>query len=183
MNPHVSEWLAAYHDGELPASRQHQVEKHVQDCPTCRAELDALKELSTFLKADKVPHQTPPERFAAQVQLRLPRTLPSRARQNGGQQIPRWALGVPLALIILWAFLQAAIQITSIILTADTVFGSAAFFNRWIPPAGLFKTSASLFLFNTILLIGTIILWSAWMALWLAWKRNQNESSIKGGAI
>ena len=78
MNPHVIEWLAAYHDGELPAHRQHLVEKHLQDCPTCRAELEALEELSSFLKADFVPPHTPAERFAAQVQLRLPHASLSR---------------------------------------------------------------------------------------------------------
>ena len=87
MNPHVSELLAAYHDGELPVNRQHQVEKHLQDCPTCRAELGALEELSSFLKADLVPHQTPPERFAAQVQLRLPRAPLPRTPQRSSQPL------------------------------------------------------------------------------------------------
>ncbi len=182
MSMHVSELLAAYHDGELTSNRLHQVEIHVQDCPTCRAELEVLEELSSLLKTDVVPHQTSLERFAAQVQLRLPRASPSRARQNGGQQIPRWALGVPLALIIVWAFLQAALKVTSFILTADQVFGQrAALFNNWIPTEGLLKTSADLLLVNTILFITTTILWSAWMALWLAWKKDQNELSIKGG--
>ena len=184
MNPHVSELLAAYHDGELPVNRQHQVEKHLQDCPTCRAELEALEELSSLLKADFVPHQTPPERFAAQVQLRLPRALLSRTRQRGGQP-PRWVLGVPLALIIVWAFLQAALKVTAFILTADQAFGTTggrtAFFNSWITTEGFLETSANLLLLNSILLIGTIILWSAWMALWLAWNKNQTESTIKGG--
>jgi len=181
MNPHVSELLAAYHDGELPVNRQHQVEKHLQDCPTCRAELEALEELSYFLKADFVPHQTSPERFAAQVQLRLPRASLSRTGQNEGRT-PRWILGVPLALIIVWAFLQAALKVTAFILTTDQVLGPrAAFLNSWMTTAGFLETGANLLLFNTILLIGTIILWSAWMALWLAWNRNKNASFIKGG--
>lgn len=181
MNPHVSELLAAYHDGELPGKRQHQVEKHLQDCPACRAELVALKELSSLLKADSVPPHTSPERFTAQVQLRLPRASLSRTRQNEGKT-PRWILGVPLALIIVWAFLQAALKVTAFILTTDQVLGQrVAFFTSWIPTEGLFQTIASLLIFNTVLLIGTTILWSAWMAVWLAWNRNQNESSIKGG--
>jgi anti-sigma factor RsiW len=184
MNPHVSEWLAAYHDGELPASRQHQVEKHLQDCPTCRAELEALKELSSFLKADIVPAQTPPERFAAQVQLRLPRASLSRADQRAGKP-PRWVLGIPLVLITVWAFLQAALKLATFILTADQIFGvvggRAALLKSWITTEGFVETSANLLLLNGLLLIGTIILWSAWMALWLAWNKNQTETSIKGG--
>ncbi|MEO7838929.1 MAG: hypothetical protein ABIU06_06235, partial [Anaerolineales bacterium] len=86
------------------------------------------------------------------------------------------------ALIIVWAFLQAALKVTAFILTTDQVLGQrVAFFNNWIPTEGLFETIASLLIFNTVLLIGTTILWSAWMAVWLAWTRNQNESSIKGG--
>ena len=181
MNPHLSELLPAYHDGELTSNRQRQVEKHLQDCPTCRAELEALEELSSLLKADFVPDPTPPERFAAQVQLRLPRASLSRTRHREGQP-PRWVLGVPLALIIVWAFLQAALKVTAFILTTDQVLGQpVAFFDSWIPTEGLFQTIASLLIFNTILLMGTTILWSAWMALWLAWNRNQTESSIKGG--
>ena len=184
MNLHVSEWLAAYHDGELPANRQHQVEKHLQGCPSCRAELEALEELSSFLKADFVPPQTPPERFAAQVQLRLPRASLSRTLQGAGQP-PRWVLGIPLVLITVWAFLQAALKVATFILTADQVLGiaggRAALLKNWIATESFLETSANLLLFNGLLLIGTLILWSAWMALWLAWTRNQTETSIKGG--
>ena len=181
MNSHVSELLAAYHDGELTSNRRQQVENHLQDCSTCRAELEALAELSSFLKTDAIPPQTPPERFAAQVQLRLPRTSLSRTSQRAGQP-PRWVLGGPIALIIVWAFLQAALKVSAFILTTNQLLGQrAAFLNRWITTAGFLETSANLLLLNSILLIGTIILWSAWMALWLAWNRNQTESSLKGG--
>ncbi|MGE5263702.1 MAG: anti-sigma factor family protein [Acidobacteriota bacterium] len=174
MNQHVSELLAAYHDGELSSNRRYKVEKHLQDCPTCRAELEALGELSSLLRADPVPDQTPPERFAAQVQLRLPRVSPPRARQNAGQS-SRWVLGVPLALIFLWAFLEGALRVTALILTTDNVLGAAGgraeLFNSWITTQGFFETNANLLLLDTVLLIGTIIFWSAWMAFWLAWKK------------
>jgi anti-sigma factor RsiW len=183
MNPHVIEWLAAYHDGELPSGRRGQVEEHLKDCQTCRAELEALQELSSLLKADPLPAHTPPERFTAQVQLRLPHASLSQARQNGGRP-PRWVLGVPLALIGVWAFLQAALWVTSATLEADQVFGShTALFNGWLTTGGLFETDTDLFLFNAVLLVVITVLWSAWMALWLAWKKNKNESSIKGGVI
>ncbi len=181
MKPHVSELLAAYHDGELPSNRQRQVERHLQDCPACRAELESFRELSSLLKADSVPHQTSPERFAAQVQLRLPRASVSRTGQKAGQP-PRWVLGIPLALIMVWAFMQAALKVTAFVLTADQVLGQrAVLFNSWITTEGLLSTGANLFLFNAILLIGTTILWSAWMAFWLAWNKNENQLSIKGG--
>lgn len=181
MNPHVHEWLAAYHDGELPAHRRQQVQKHIEDCSTCRAELESFLELSSLLKVDQVPPQTSPKLFAAQVQLRLPRAVSSRTIPNEGQ-LPRWVMGIPLALIIVWAFLAAAIRVTTFVLTADQVLGRYdAVFGSWIKTESLLNTSVNLILFHAILLICTTILWSAWMALWLAWKNNQNETTIKGG--
>jgi anti-sigma factor RsiW len=174
MNPHVIELLAAYHDGELTSNRQQEVEKHLRDCPTCRAELEALEALSSYLKADSVPTSTSPERFAAQVQLRLPRSSMDYTRQKG-EQPPRWVLGVPVVLIITWAFLQAALWVTAMILTAGPVSGlHIELFPGWITAEGLFEAAVNLLLFNFILIIGTTILWSAWMALWLAWKKSQN---------
>jgi anti-sigma factor RsiW len=181
MNPHVNEWLAAYHDGELPAYRRQQVEKHLEDCAACRAELESFLELSSLLKVDSVPHQTPPQRFAAQVNLRLPRAVSSRTLQKE-DQLPRWVMGVPLILIIVWAFLAAALQVTTFVLAADQVLGQReAIFSNWIQSESLLSTGANLILFHAILLICTTVLWSAWMALWLAWKNNQNETTIKGG--
>jgi anti-sigma factor RsiW len=171
MTSHVLEWLAAYHDGELTPNRQRLVEEHLQDCPTCRAELDAIEGLSSLLKADLVPQQTPPQRFAAQVQLRLSRITPLPRRS--ADQLPRWVLGAPFALIVVWAFLQAALWVTSFILTADWALGQRAeLFNRWIESEGLFESIGNLLLLNAALLVGTTVLWGTWMAFWLAWKQN-----------
>ncbi|MBI5032884.1 MAG: zf-HC2 domain-containing protein [Chloroflexi bacterium] len=173
MNSHVTDLLAAYHDGELSSNRRHSVDKHLQDCRTCRAELETLEKLSSLLRANPVPDYTPPERFAAQVQLRLPRTLSPRARQSQGQS-SRWVLGIPLALIFVWAFLQSALRVAAFILTADNLLGQrTALFNSWLTPQGFFETTANLLLLDTVLLIGTIIFWSAWMALWIAWKKDK----------
>jgi len=52
MNEHVTEWIGAYHDGELRGARLLQVESHLLDCAACQAELDALSALSTLLQED-----------------------------------------------------------------------------------------------------------------------------------
>jgi len=172
MTSHVLEWLAAYHDGELTINRQRQVEQHLQDCQTCRAELDAIEGLSSLLKADPVPQQTPPQRFAAQVQLRLPRTSPPFPRQNA-DPLPRWVLSAPLALIVVWAFLQSALWITSFILTADWFLGQRiVLFNSWLASESLPETIGDLLLLNAALLVGTTVLWATWMAFWWTWKQN-----------
>ena len=173
MSPHVSELLAAYHDGELSLKRQQQVESHLQDCPACRAELEELEGLTSALKAYIVPDSTPPERFAAQVQLRLPHATLAPARSKG--ELPaHWALGVPLALIIAWTALQAALWVISATLSVDNLTGQrAAFFNSWIPAGELLSINGNLLVINIILFAGTTILWSAWMALWLVWKEKE----------
>jgi len=62
--------------------------------------------------------QLPRSRFAAQVQLRLPHAALAPARPKG--ELPaHWALGVPLALIIAWTALQAALWVISATLSVD----------------------------------------------------------------
>jgi hypothetical protein len=88
-------------------------------------------------------------------------------------------LGAPLALIFVWAFLEGAVRVTALILTADNVLGTAGgraeLFNSWITTQGFFETNANLLLLDTVLLIGTIIFWSAWMAFWLVWKKTKMD--------
>ena len=114
MKPHVTEWLGAYHDGELTSNRKHQVENHLLDCETCRAEFESYKELSSLLKTDVVPHQTSTERFVSNLTLNLPRRpiqTPSRkALEIGWWLIPVGALGV-------WLFLQITFSLSSVFLT------------------------------------------------------------------
>ena len=174
MTSHVLEWLGAYYDGELNSGRRRQVEDHLQDCPTCREELESLNELSSLLKADSPSPRTSPQRFVAQVQLQLPRQSARSARRNT-DQLPRWVLGAPLVLIGIWAFLQSALWMTSLILAADWALGPRAmFFGNWIATEGWLESMGSLFLLNAGLLIGTAVLWATWMAFWWAWKQSLN---------
>src|SRR5512140_3741356 len=117
MSEHILEWLPAYHDHELPPLQRSRVESHLRDCPSCRAELQTLAGLSALLKSDPAPQFTPPERFAAQVQLLLPRRPVKKATR-----LPRWVLGAPLALIVVGAFLQAALLVTWLVLAAGSTF-------------------------------------------------------------
>jgi len=132
MNEHVSAWLEAYHDGELDGRRLHQVASHLAQCAACRAELDRLQALSTLLQASPAAsHLTPPERFVAQVGLRLPRyqahPLWYQAASVG------WRL-TPVGLFGAYAILQAVFIVTGIVMLALRLGGeparqSAAWFN------------------------------------------------------
>jgi predicted anti-sigma-YlaC factor YlaD len=162
MSEHVLDWLPAYHDGELHGKALQQVENHLQACATCRAELQALQSLSSVLKSAPVPDLTPPGRFAAQVALRLPRRAAPRP--------PGWRLGVPLALIVIWAFVHTGLQLASWLFTADWLLDI-----RWIETDSFLRTTATLTGLNFALLVITAILWAGWMGLWVAWERHQAQ--------
>jgi hypothetical protein len=81
---HVSDWLGAYMDGEVRASERQCIEAHLILCAECRAELEALTQLSRRLQESPLPEPaTPAGRFAAQVALRLPPRMAKRPSQIG----------------------------------------------------------------------------------------------------
>lgn len=105
MDEHVHAWLEAYHDGELHGRRLQQVEHHLAHCAECRSEMERLSALAALLQENPAPSNLmPPDRFVAQVGLRLP-------RQQQEEAWPRtfkagWQV-VPLALFGAWVFVQA----------------------------------------------------------------------------
>jgi anti-sigma factor RsiW len=116
MSEHVTTWLGAYHDGELGGRRLRQVEEHLADCATCRAVLERLRALGALLQESPPAEDLmPPERFVAQVGLRLPRrpARPAwqRALHTGWRLMPAGLLGA-------WAFVQAVFVVAGLVLTA-----------------------------------------------------------------
>lgn len=114
MNGHVNDWLGAYYDGELHGRRLQQVKTHLAHCAACRAELEQLRALGALLQASPAAEGlTPPERFVAQVELRLPRRheRPAWQRTLG----IGWRLA-PLGLLGAWAFVQAALAVAGVVL-------------------------------------------------------------------
>ena len=68
MAEHVTEWLGAYHDGELGAAAARKIEAHLAECGACRAELEEIRRLSDLLK-DEILEENfiLADRFAANV--------------------------------------------------------------------------------------------------------------------
>jgi anti-sigma factor RsiW len=194
MNEHVSAWLEAYHDGELDGRRLHQVKSHLAQCAACRAELDRLQALSTLLQASPAAsHLTPPERFVAQVGLRLPRhpaqPLSDRAASLG------WRLA-PVGLFGAYAILQALFIVTGIVMLALRLGGeparqSAAWFNSLgtglndLAPIGLpvldsvlsipdsvLAVSGGVVLYLGLMAVIGLLYWS-WLATW--WVRQHHH--------
>ena len=116
MKSHVTELLAAYHDGELTSHRKQQVENHLLECATCSAELESFREFSSLLKMDVVPQQISTERFVANVTLSLPhqreQSQSRKALEIGWWLIPVGALGA-------WLFLQITFSLSSVVLTVS----------------------------------------------------------------
>jgi anti-sigma factor RsiW len=122
MPEHVTEWLGAYHDGELHGARLRQVEEHLAGCAACRAELEEMRSLSGMLQSDvPVGEFLSAERFAANLALSLSRG-PSPARP---QSLPRrflkigWWL-IPALLLGAWLFLEITQSLSALLtLAAD----------------------------------------------------------------
>jgi hypothetical protein len=113
---HVTEWIGAYHDGELKGARLQQVAAHLEHCVTCRAELEALQGLSGLLQtAPAITPRAPARTFAAQVGLRLPH--PTTMQQPAWRKALKfgWQFA-PLGLIVIWAFAQAVSWVTGLVL-------------------------------------------------------------------
>ncbi len=116
MTEHVTVWLGAYHDGELRGLRLRQVEAHLAHCATCRTELERLGALTALLQeSPAAAGLTPPERFVAQVKLRLPRRPERPATQRALET--GWRLA-PLGLLGAWAFIQAMFIVAGVVLVA-----------------------------------------------------------------
>ena len=207
MMEHVSAWLEAYHDGELSKRRSRQVEAYVADCASCRAELEALRALTGLLQESPAPlGLMSPERFVAQVGLRLPRrpVQPAwrRALEAGWRLAPAGLLGT-------WAFVQALIIVSGIVLTGIDVGLAGDVAAALLPAqqpnwglieiirlAGVDLSDASRFMLD-ILGTGTglslttfasvinsvvfgLLLWS-WLASW--WARHQHRPGAVGAQL
>lgn len=124
MNQHVTNWLEAYHDGELHGLRLRQVEAHLAQCPACRAELEQLQALSALLQESPAAERlTAPDRFMAQVRLRLAR----RPEQPAGRRALEtgWRL-IPAGLLGAWAFAQAVFVMAGVVLIVLNLSHGAA---------------------------------------------------------
>ncbi len=130
---HILEWLQAYHDGELQGCQLQRVEAHLAHCENCRTELKSLQAFSALLQANPpATNLTRPDRFVAQVGLRLPprstQTALQRALETG------WRL-VPVGLFGAWAFVQTAFVVVTGILLAQNHPLLASLFTSVLPPA------------------------------------------------
>jgi anti-sigma factor RsiW len=134
---HVTRWIPAYHDGELPERERQRLEGHLATCPACRAELTALQQLSTVFQTDTLAAAPATAAFTRAVVSRLG----PQPRRWTWQQALQWGWqAAPLAIIVAWAAIQTILTVMA---------------GLWLANAGLFPG----FSLPTWLL--------AWLAFWL----------------
>jgi len=116
MSDHVLELLGAYLDGELHNGQLHKVQAHLDECQACTAEYQSLQALSAELHAIPLPDLPSPERFAADVTLRLPRTQDKPLRKSA-LEIGWWL--APVGLVVAWIFLSTTLLVSNMVINAN----------------------------------------------------------------
>ena len=194
MFNHVTEWLNAYHDGELKNGRLQQVEKHLAGCESCRMELESLRSLSGLLQEAPAPDLPSPERFAAQVNLLLPHKRTSSPKPTLFDS--GWWM-IPVGIVTIWVFASTALLLGNVLSVADSfgLLGSTT--SSWISnPAQNADVTATLGGFGVlsgdslqwaertesltrsaypqiVLQVSVAVLYLAWFAVW--WVRHTRQ--------
>jgi hypothetical protein len=146
MANHVSEWLGAYHDGELYGARLHQVEAHLAGCTTCQTELDEIRGLSDLLHSQElVDDFLPTERFVDNLALQLPRQAEQHPVRPAIKTL--WWLA-PIGLLGIWLCVDITRNLSTLLtLAVDTGLfnGNLAWLGGNPIQMGWFTTAMDLF--------------------------------------
>lgn len=202
MSKHMIEWLSAYLDGELRDSQVQQVESHLVECESCREELESLARLSSLLHEVPVPDFTPPERFAARVNLRLPRR-PASAPKSRIAEVGWWM--VPAGLVASWIFIGTSFFVSDILSVANNlgILGTASNWlaldpaspTYWSVTLGQFgvlsenslgwvlstETFTRSSLLQITLQVSISLLYLSWLAVWWARRQRQGQDQLLEG--
>lgn len=116
MNLHIdTQWMDLYLDGEMSAAQHRQAETHLAGCPACRAALERRRALSgLLLSAPPAPQGKTAERFAAEIERQM-QNAPAQAAAPGHPWLRAAWVAVPLALLGVLVFFQAASLLTNLV--------------------------------------------------------------------
>ena len=202
MSNHMSEWLNTYFDGELTGKLLHQVEDHLAECETCQAELDSLQGLSELLHDVPAPEFTPADRFAAQVNLRIPHKQVVISRKQVMEA--GWWM-IPVGLLASWIFISTAFALGDVLLAAGNLgllsgvsewLGSVpsnhVYLSTTIGQMGLLsgtglnwaeatETFTRVSLPEIIIQISIALLYVSWIAIWWARHTRQQHGQLLEG--
>ena len=196
MSDHILELLGAYIDGELHSGQLRKVETHLEECQSCLEEYYTLQALSETLQTAPAPVFPSPERFAAEIALRLPRKPVKTMREKA--LVLGWWLA-PVGLIATWVFISTTILVSNVFTAANEfgllsnttagLFSGASSAASWSATLGQFGILAGESLqwaeltetFTRITVpqftwqISIALLYLSWMAIW--WARYSRQDS------
>ena len=125
------ELLSAYLDGELSASEQQALARHLASCDTCGEQLDGLRQVRTLLRA--LPSPALPRSFTLPETGALPtatfRVTDRKRSRLRLARVTQWAGGVAAAAGI-------ALMIGSAMLTRGPMTATSTASNAYAPAAG-----------------------------------------------
>jgi hypothetical protein len=202
MATHVSEWLNAYHDGELHGNRLQHVETHLVECELCQAELASLESLSDLLHEFPAPEFTSAERFAAQVNLRLPH---KRTVLSSKQLIEVGWWMIPVGLLGAWIFVSTSFALGNLLSAANNL-GLLSNISGWLafgPSSDIYlsatlgqlgilggnglnwaeitETSTRMSLPQISLHVSIALLYLSWIAIWWARHTRREHGQLVEG--
>jgi predicted anti-sigma-YlaC factor YlaD len=202
MSNHASEWLNAYFDGELTGKRLHQVEGHLAECEACQAELDSLQDISELLHDVPAPEFIAVERFAGQVNLRIPHRQVVISRKQ--VMDAGWWM-IPVGLLASWIFVSTAFALGDILLVAGnlgllsgvsewlgSVPSNPVYLSTTIGQMGLLsgtglnwaeatETFTRVSLPEIIIQVSIALLYLSWIAIWWARHTHQGHGQLLEG--
>jgi hypothetical protein len=118
MSDHILKLLGAYIDGELSGGQLRKVEAHLDECQSCLEEYYGLQALSATLLSAPVPDFPFPERFAADLALRLPRK-PVKPMREKALEVGWWL--APVGLIVTWIFISTIFLVSDMVSAANVL--------------------------------------------------------------
>ncbi len=105
---YVKERLSAYLDGQLLGQELRTVEEHLAACPSCRWDLDTLRQ--TVLLTRNMPTMPVPRSFA----LPVPATAPARAARPRWRLVPAFQLATALVALLLFFAVAGDLALTGL---------------------------------------------------------------------
>lgn len=105
---YVKERLSAYLDGQLLGQELRTVEEHLAACPSCRWDLDTLRQ--TVLLTRNMPTMPVPRSFV----LPVPATAPARAARPRWRLVPAFQLATALVALLLFFAVAGDLALTGL---------------------------------------------------------------------
>lgn len=191
MNHTQLDWIDAYFDGELQPELEQSFTHHLQECETCRQELENRQLLRTELRSlAMATGEKPAQQFISEIMLHLP-PQSSSVSQKASLRI-LWYV-IPLGILLCFVGLQIFGWVTGLL---DLIPGVNSFFALLFPVSAWggewFNWLSSVFqasifwngigqvfewnIFNQLFYLAVLaILYCSWMVLW--WINRQPQTS------